>query len=63
MTEITVGKSGAKVYDLDGWNSVFGEHPGVFDALPLNAISENINDIITRHDSESKGFITRRLPF
>lgn len=39
---------------LDGWNSVFGEHPGVFDALPLNAISENINDIITRHDSESK---------
>ena len=39
---------------LDGWNSVFGEHPGVFDASPLNAISENINDIITRHDSESK---------
>ena len=39
---------------LDGWNSVLGEHPGAFDDAPLREISEKINGIISRHDSEDK---------
>ncbi len=39
---------------LDGWNSVLGEHPGEFDNSLLIEISENINSIISWHDSEDK---------
>ena len=39
---------------VDGWNSVLGEHPGAFDASLLKEISENINSIISWHNSEDK---------
>lgn len=39
---------------LDGWNSVLGEHPEEFDDSSLMEISENINSIISWHDSEDK---------
>ncbi len=39
---------------LAGWNSVLDEHPGAFDGSTLKEISEKINDIISRHNSEDK---------
>ena len=39
---------------VKGWHSILDEHPGEFDDSPIDIISHNINDIISRHASEKK---------
>ena len=37
-----------------GWQSVLDEHPGAFDDSVIDKISQDINDIISWHDSEKR---------
>lgn len=39
---------------VKGWYSVLDEHPGVFDRSQVETISQNINDLISWHDSEKR---------
>lgn len=39
---------------VNGWKSVLDEHPGVFDAAPLDAVAEKIRGIVAWHDSEER---------
>lgn len=37
---------------MEGWRGVLAEHPGAFEAAPLEHIAKEINRIILWHDSE-----------
>ena len=39
---------------VNGWKGVLDEHPGIFDPSRIEAVSRDINDIITWHDSEKR---------